>query len=253
MKRSTLRGSTTWFRCGQEGCYYAFKHMGGSWPRKRIQALRINSDVISHPTVEGRPRRVKVPLAHGRWVGLVELFDTETGELQAVFPDGVAQRFRVGAANGIAANRLARSDATRLGLIGSGWQAGTQLMAFAAVRALSEVAVYSPRKESREAFAREWQERLGLTIRSVSEPQACVEGADILAAGTSSLVPVLRGEWLSPGVHVSCIKTQEVDFDVLDRCDRVVVHTKTQAKQKDNVMPGTPHVPREHLSGWWSA
>src|SRR6188474_752327 len=49
--------------------YYAFKHMGGTWPARKVQALRINSDVVTHPLVDGKPRRVKEPLANGRWVG----------------------------------------------------------------------------------------------------------------------------------------------------------------------------------------
>src|SRR3569832_7230 len=90
-----------------EGAYYAFKHMGGTWPAQGVQALRINSDVITHPLIAGKPRRVKQPLAGGRWVGLVLLFSTETGQLLAMFPDGVMQRMRVGAANGIAMRHLA--------------------------------------------------------------------------------------------------------------------------------------------------
>src|ERR1041384_7144924 len=58
-----------------QGAYYAFKHMGGTWPREKIQALRINPDVVTPPLVAGKPRRVKQPLAPsttgGRWVGLV--------------------------------------------------------------------------------------------------------------------------------------------------------------------------------------
>jgi ornithine cyclodeaminase/alanine dehydrogenase-like protein (mu-crystallin family) len=238
--------------CGHEGAYYAFKQMGGSWPKHRIQALRINSDVITHPKVDGRPRRVKVPLADGRWVGLVELFDTETGELVAMFPDGVVQRLRVGATNGLASKRLARADVRRLGLIGSGWQAGAQLMAFLAVHPGLEVKVYSPRRESREAFASEWGQRLGAAIRPVDSAEECAREVDILAAGTSSLVPVVKPEWLRQGMHVSCIKTQEVDAAVLDRCDRVLVHTKGQAKQLDNILPGTPNVLAEHVAGWWN-
>src|SRR5947207_7506213 len=99
--------------------YYAFKHMGGTWPREKVQALRINSDVVTHPVVAGAPRRVKQPLAPGgRWVGLVLLFSTETGALLAMFPDGVVQRLRVGAANGLALKHLARTDAAKLALIG---------------------------------------------------------------------------------------------------------------------------------------
>jgi hypothetical protein len=54
-----------------EGGYYAFKQMCGGWPAQGIQALRINSDIITHPVFAGKPRRVKQPLADGRWVGLV--------------------------------------------------------------------------------------------------------------------------------------------------------------------------------------
>jgi alanine dehydrogenase len=52
-------------------------------------------------------------------------------------------------------------------------------------------------------------------------------------------------------VHVGCIKSQEIDGEVLDRCDRVFVHNRRQAKQYNNVLPGTPNVKEEHEEGWW--
>src|SRR5256885_16977716 len=132
--------------------YYAFKHMGGTWPREKVQALRINSDVVTHPLVAGKPRRVKQPLANGRWVGLVLLFSTETGALLAMFPDGVMQRLRVGATSGLALKHLARPDAERLALIGTGWQAGAQPAPAPPRPRLRDVRGRSPRPESREAF-----------------------------------------------------------------------------------------------------
>lgn len=232
--------------------YYGFKHMGGTWPRRGVQALRINSDIITHPAVEGRRRRVKVPSAGGRWVGLVELFSTETGELLAIFPDGIIQRMRVGATNGLAAKYLSRAASTSVGLIGAGWQAGTQLMAVTAVRPIESVKVYSLRPESRQAFAEEYTAKLGIPVVAVDNPEDCVRNVDILLAATSSMVPVLRPEWLKPGMHISCIKTQEVDRAVLERCDITVVHTSRQTKQYDNIMPGTPNILGEHLQGWWN-
>ena len=223
--------------------YYAFKHMGGTWPAAGIQALRLNSDVITHPVTAGNARRVKKPLANGRWVGLVLLFSTETGQLLAMFPDGVMQRLRVGAANGIALNHLAREEVTTLALIGSGWQAGAQLMAALAVRPFREVRVYSPRQASREKFVAEVQPLFESTeIRAVATVEESVYGSDVIMASTSSMVPVIRPEWLRPGMHISCIKTQEVDANLLEHCDVVFVHTKEQAKQIDNIMPGTPNV-----------
>src|SRR3954469_5572550 len=234
-----------------EGAYYAFKHMGGTWPARGIQALRINSDIIRHPLVAGKPRRVKQPLADGRWVGLVMLFSTETGALLAMFPDGVMQRLRVGAANGLGLKYLARPNVERLALIGSGWQAGTQLAAALAVRRLREGRVWSPRRENREAFVAHWRVK-GIDIRASETPDACVEGADVIAAATSSMVRVLEPRWLRPGLHASCIKTQEVDGEVLNRCDRVVFSNRRQAKHYDNVMKDTPNVKNESARGWWN-
>jgi alanine dehydrogenase len=233
--------------------YYAFKHMGGTWPREKLQALRINSDVVTHPLVAGTPRRVKQPLAPGgRWVGLVLLFSTETGQLLAMFPDGVMQRLRVGATSGLGLKHLAREDAQRLALIGSGWQAGTQLSAALAVRKFREVRIWSPRRESREAFVAEARKLHGVDLRAIETAEACVEGADVIAAATSSMVRVIEPRWLEPGVHVSCIKTQEVDAELLERCDRVVLSNRRQAKHYDNVMKDTPNVKSESARGWWN-
>jgi ornithine cyclodeaminase/alanine dehydrogenase-like protein (mu-crystallin family) len=220
--------------------------MGGTWPAQRIQALRINSDIVTHPLIAGSPRRVKQPTAGGRWVGLVLLFSTDTGALLAMFPDGVMQRMRVGAASGLALKHLARAHASTLALIGTGWQAGAQLMAALTVRKFKEIRVYSPRRESREAFASRFED-----ITLVNSVAACVEGADVILAATSSMVRVIEPRWLEPGVHIGCIKSQELDGEVLDRCDRVVVHNRQQAKQLNNVMPGTPNVKKEHEDGWW--
>jgi ornithine cyclodeaminase/alanine dehydrogenase-like protein (mu-crystallin family) len=235
-----------------QGGYYGFKHMGGTWPARRIQALRVNSDIVTHPLVAGSPRRVKQPLApgadgKGRWVGLVLLFSTETGALLAMFPDGVMQRLRVGAASGLALKHLAREDASTLALIGTGWQAGAQLMAARAVRRFRQVRVFSPRAESRAAFAAQFKD-----VEVVDSLRACVEGADVILAATSSMVRVIEPQWLKPGMHIGCIKSQEIDGEVLERCDRVFVHNRQQAKQINNVMPGTPNAAgKADEHGWW--
>src|SRR2546423_3642872 len=81
--------------------YYAFKHMGGTWPREKIQALRINSDVVTHPLVAGKARRGEQPLApRGRGVGPVLPFRPGTGAPLGVFSHRAVARPRVGAASG---------------------------------------------------------------------------------------------------------------------------------------------------------
>jgi alanine dehydrogenase len=237
--------------CSYEGGYYAFKHMGGIWPRRRVLALRTNSDVITNPLVDGKPRRVKVPLAGGRWVGLIQLYSTETGELLALLPDGVIQRTRVGVASALGTRYLARRDARRVGLIGAGWQAGGQVLALLAERPIDEIKVYSLHEAGRKAFAREMRDKTGANIRAVDSVDECVREVDIIQCATSALVPVVRPEWLRAGIHVGCIKNHEVDDSVLERCDRIGVHNKREIKEEDNILAGTPNVPTQMHEGWW--
>ena len=156
----------------------------------------------------------------------IMLFKNDTGELLAIIHDSYVQRMRVGAANGLAAKYLARKDANSIGLIGSGWQAGAQLMAMCAVRPIRIVKVYSPNGEHRSLFAQEMTEILGIEVQAVASGAEAVAGMDIVAAATSSMVPVLFGDWLKPGVHVSGIKRFEVDDAVFKSSDLTVVHAK---------------------------
>jgi alanine dehydrogenase len=93
----------------RSGRLYGLKTMDGVVPKIGVGAVRINSDILTWPERDGNMRREKVPAApNGRYVGLVLLFSTETGEPLAIFPDGVLQRLRVGATNGLGAKYLAR-------------------------------------------------------------------------------------------------------------------------------------------------
>ena len=124
----------------REDAVYGFKTMDGVIPSQGVSAVRLNSDIVTWPTVEGTMRRVKVPAApNDRWVGLVLLFSTSNGEPLAIMPDGVVQRTRVGATNGLGIKYMARENADTIGILGSGWQAGTQLMAACSVRDIKSI------------------------------------------------------------------------------------------------------------------
>lgn len=204
---------------------YCLKMVGGVVPELRVGAMRLNSDILTFPETNGKRRKVKVPAAPGdRWVGLVLLFSTETGEPLAIFPDGVVQRMRVGATSGLAVRHLARSDAGRLAILGSGWQAGAQAMAAAAVRPLSEIRCFSPNAENCRRFAAELEERLDIRTVAAQTPQSAVLGADIVLCATNSLSPVLNRTWLEPGMHIGSIRDRELSPDVITAADRVVIH-----------------------------
>ena len=191
----------------REDGLYALKSMDGVIPKFGIGAVRINSDILTFPQTGNEMRRVKVPAAPGnRYVGLVLLFSTHNGEPLVICPDGVMQRARVGATNGIAAKYMARQDATSLAVLGSGWQAGAQVTAHAAVRKLTDVRVYSPTKENRDAFAAEMSELLNLDVRSCGSGEEACKGADMVACATNAVMPVFMRDWLEPGMHIGTIR-----------------------------------------------
>jgi alanine dehydrogenase len=82
--------------CGRGDALYSLKSMDGVIPKLGIGAVRVDSDIVTWPKQGNTIRRVKVPAAaNGRYVGLVLLFSSETGEPLAILPDGVMQRIRV--------------------------------------------------------------------------------------------------------------------------------------------------------------
>ncbi|MFC1815696.1 ornithine cyclodeaminase family protein [Thermodesulfobacteriota bacterium] len=207
--------------------FYGLKSMDGVAPKFGVGAVRINSDIITWPEINGKRRRVKVPAApNRRWVGLVLLFSTETGEPLAIFPDGVVQRARVGATNGLGAKYLAREDAGTIGLLGSGWQAGGQLMAITAVRSIEKVRCFSPTKENRENFCREWSGRLNIEVIPVDSTESAIKGVDIVLCGSSSMDYIFFEKWFKPGMHISSIKLAEIEPAAIQRADIVAIHCR---------------------------
>jgi alanine dehydrogenase len=211
----------------REDALYSLLTMSGVIPRFGIGAVRINSDIVTWQVSPSGPRRVKVPAAPGeRYVGLVLLFSTTTGEPLAIYPDGVVQRMRVGAISGLAAKYLARRGAREVALLGTGWQAGGQALAISAVRNIKRIRCYSPQRERREAFAKEMGAKLSIDVVSVATAKEAVHGADIVLCATNSLQPVLPAEWLEPGMHVGSLSRLELDPSVIAAANVVFTHVR---------------------------
>src|SRR5947209_12285779 len=90
----------------------------------------------------------------------VHLFDMTTGELVAVIQADRLGQQRTGAASGVAAKYLARSDASTVGIVGTGWQAESQLEAVCAVRSIRRIRCFGRDKRSEERrVGKEWRAR----------------------------------------------------------------------------------------------
>ncbi len=214
-----------------EGSYHGLKVTSGSFPREGMAAVRLTSDIITWPAVRGEQRRVKVPLAMGsKFVGLVLLFSTTTGELLAIFPDGFVQALRVGVTNALSAKYMARPESSVLALYGSGWQARSALPAMCSVLPIKEARVYSPTKANRESFAREMNQKIEAKVFAVSTPEKAARDADVIVLATNSLEPFFPGDWILPGMHVTTVRSSEMTLGALLRCDLIAVSSREQAR-----------------------
>ena len=100
-------------------------------------------------------------------------------------------------------------------MIGSGWQAGTQVMAVCEARRVKTIKVFSPTKANREKFAKETSERVGVEIVPVESYQEAVKAVDIIITSTNSRTPFL-GKWaLAEGIHISAMQRDEFDDEAL--------------------------------------
>ena len=165
----------------------------------------------------------------------VQLSSTETGELLAIMEASTLGQVRTGAASGVATKYMAREDASTVGIIGTGYQAMSQLEAVCGVRNISVAKVYSRTPERRETFATEMSERLGITVSAVDSAESCVADSDIVITITSSSKPVLNGEWLTPGTHMNASGANhwmrtELDGEAVKRASIVVTDDVEQAK-----------------------
>jgi alanine dehydrogenase len=206
---------------------YIFKSMDSVLPRYEVASMRLCSDVISwEPSPDGVRKEKHAKAPGGKWVGLILLFSTRTGEPLAIMPDGIIQHQRVACTNAIAAQVMADENAETLGLIGAGWQAHSHALAMSNVRNLKEIKIYSPTKANREALAKELGAKLNVRVRAVDSTQEATKGADIVGIATNSVTPVVAASMLEPHAHVTCLKELEIGDDVLERSALIVVHTR---------------------------
>ena len=230
--------------------FYEYKTMSGVFPGRKIAALRLNSSIVKWYEKARGVRKDKLPVAGGdRYVGLVMLFSTETGEPLAIFPDGYVQKLRVAGASAIAARYLARKDSKVMALLGSGWQASAHLVTLSIVRDLKKVKVYSPTPESRRSFVQEWKGKVAVELEEAGSAEEAIKDADMVICTTNSISALFPGELLQAGMHVSCVKPCELDVTAYKRSDPLIIHWR-EAKPFQIVIGVDPQSIPDVAEGW---
>lgn len=177
---------------------------------------------------------------------LVSLYGGKPSKLLAVMEAESLGQIRTGAASGVATMYMARKNASSIGIIGTGFQAITQLAAICAVRPIDTIKAYSRTPERRREFCRTMSDSLGIHVSEVSSAREAIDGTDIVITITNvrTMEPVLLGEWLEPGMHINAagansLNRRELDDYAITRCSVIAVDDIDQAKIEcaDLVLP----------------
>ncbi len=157
------------------------------------------------------------------------LFDAQTAEPLAWMAANHLGQIRTGAASGYATDLLANPKADTLGVIGSGFQARTQVEAIRAVRTIKTVRVWSRSEEKRRKFAED------CSALAVGTPEEAVRGAHIVITATNSQNPVLEDGWVAPGTLINAMGAnvatrRELPGELVRRAALVAVDSLEQAK-----------------------
>jgi ornithine cyclodeaminase/alanine dehydrogenase-like protein (mu-crystallin family) len=165
------------------------------------------------------------------------LYRAADAEPVAILEANHLGQIRTGAATGLATRLLARPDASTLAIIGSGFQARTQMEAVLAVRQIGETRVWSRHADRRAAFAAETSARFTTPVRAVEIAEDAVRGADIVVTATSAREPVFEAEWVNEGTHLNAIGSnqatrREIPAQLVRRADRIVVDSIEQGRME---------------------
>lgn len=177
----------------------------------------------------------------------VFLIDGTNGCVSAVLDGTYVTQLRTGAASGAALDVLARKDAKKGALIGTGGQAASQLEAMLAVRNLKQVKVFDLNAQRTQEFVDRMQKELsayGAEILAAKTSEDAVEDADILITVTPSSRPVFDGTKIKAGCTISCVGAyqphmQELDPRVLPRVSKIYFDSRDAvlAESGDIIIP----------------
>jgi ornithine cyclodeaminase/alanine dehydrogenase-like protein (mu-crystallin family) len=206
--------------------HHVYTSLSASVLKWNVVCNRVDSDFIHYPYVNDLRREVRLPGApSSKFCGFVKLYSSLTCEPLAIIHDGYLQKFRVAGTEGLGTKYLAKKNSKVLGLIGSGWQATAAIQAHCLACKFELIKVYSATKANREKFARTWSETLKVKVKPVDTAEEAVRGSDVVNAVTNALDPVIKTEWIEPGMFITTVKdSNELEIATLERADLVVAN-----------------------------
>jgi alanine dehydrogenase len=153
----------------------------------------------------------------------IVLSDPRTGHALAIVDEHLVYQVRSTAAATIPLKWVGPVSAKVLGLVGIGAMGTNTMRCLLTMYDFEEIRVTSRRRETREAFAAAWTEKLGIAVRAVDSVEEVVRGADVAVGGTTSSDIMTRESWLKPGAVFISLARREFEPAGWAKVDKVVI------------------------------
>jgi len=178
-------------------------------------------------------------------LAIIIICDPNTSYPLAVMDGTLITNMRTGAAGALAAKYLARENSNVIGIVGSGRQAETQLLALNEVMPIIRlVKVFDQNKDTSITFARKMSLSLNIAVQAVESVEETTD-SDVLITTTPSRTPIIQKHHIKLGTHINAIGAdaqgkQELAPDILIDA-KVVVDNLEQASHSGEI-----NVPLSH-------
>ena len=167
--------------------------------------------------------------------GLMTLFSAHTGLVEAMLMDnGYLTDVRTAAAGAVASKYLANPSVDTVGVVGTGAQARFQIEALKLVRGFSTVLVWGRNADKAESCAHDITETTGVPAEARPTVQEVVAASQIVVTSTPVTEPLIKTEWLHPGLHITAMGSDaehknELESQIVADCDVFVCDTRSQS------------------------
>jgi ornithine cyclodeaminase/alanine dehydrogenase-like protein (mu-crystallin family) len=210
--------------------------------RQRVSSGGVTMNLMG-AALDGRVAHKTYPVARPRRARFwVTLFGNDASMLALIEADKLGQ-IRTGAASGLATRVMARPDARVATVVGTGWQARTQLEAVCRVRPIERAYAYGRDPARQRSFCDDMTALLKLPVEPANDLAGALAVSQVAITMTSASEPVLFGALLAPGTHVNAAGSnrataEEIDADVVRRAAVVAVESVAQAKVESGDLLG---------------
>ena len=166
--------------------------------------------------------------------GMMVLFDSNTGVLKAVLLDqGYLTDVRTAVAGAIASKYLAKDSVSNVGIIGAGVQAKLQLEALLLVKKPKELRIWARNENSAKEYITEINNKYHFKKFICKTAQEVTENSEIVITTTPSKKPLIKAEWLHPGLQITAMGSDaehknEIDPQIIAATDLYVCDNQSQ-------------------------